>query len=136
MQLGVLYLAIHDPARAASSLATTSINPWCPLSTDSISRLGELCSSPDLVTLLDKLLHDPGIRFEAQCQVLGADLVVRCSLAPSDGRGASWRARAKDRSKLLAKLFGVLRQGWDVNGDSDAVADYVLATKVLIFRRG
>lgn len=116
IKLGVVHVPLfQDSSRSGSNLATSSTNFWSPLTPDLLT-----CIVPEseLSSVLVALLLDPGIRFEAECQPIGDDLVVRCSLVPSDGQGSNWRTKAKgDRSKLLKKLFYELRTGWDGGGD-------------------
>lgn len=125
IQLGVVHLPTSAGAGGLDpDLATSSTNPWCPLTTDLLTCLSY---GSELSSTLIALLQDPGISFEAQCQVIEGDLVVRCSLLPSDAGGSNWRRKGKlDRSKLLKKLFYDLRSGWDGAG----AGDWLLATTV------
>ena len=126
VQLGTIHLDLRAPD------ANTVANPtWFALTPQFINAglLTNFSSSEELVALLAELLLDPGISFQAECQVAHPHLVVRCSLIPSDGRGGNWRNRpVKDRGRALRKLFGSLQDVWDREGN------WVLARKVSLRR--
>jgi hypothetical protein len=93
---------------------------WIPITLDFIDSglLDAFTPSSELIGLLGTLLADPGIGLEAECRPSESRLVVRCSLIPSDGRGADWRNKPKkDRGRALKKLFQHLRSGWYGEGD-------------------
>jgi hypothetical protein len=121
VQLGVLHLDLHpvDLEDCAIALGDTEAG-WIPITLGFIDSglLDSFTPSAELVSLLNTLLADPGIGFEAECRPSDSRLVVRCSLIPSDGRGADWRNRPKrDRGRALKKLFQHLRSGWYGGGD-------------------
>lgn len=128
INVGVIHLPLPQTlSESPSVLASTSANPWSPLTPDLLTCLA---AESELSTVLVNLLLDSGIRFGAQCQVVKDELVVRCSLVPSDGQGSDWKQKARlDRSKLLKKLFYELRTGWDGGGD------WVMETQVSLPRR-
>ena len=123
VNLGVVHLPLSESiADSPPSLASSSTNSWSPVTCDLLSCIAPASA---LTTVLVGLISDPGIRFEAECQVIRDVLAVRCSLVPLDGQGSDWRKKAKgDRSKLLKKLFYELRAGWDGGGD------WIMATTV------
>lgn len=124
IKLGVVHLALPQGEIPFNGLASSSTNSWSPVTPDLLT-----CIAPEseLTSVLVGLLLDPGIRFEAQCQIIEDALVVRCSLVPSDGQGSDWRRKGKgSRMKLLKRLFYELRTGWD----GERGQDWVLATNV------
>jgi hypothetical protein len=121
VQLGTLLLDLRTKdLDDCSSVSEASETGWIPVTSSFIDSglLDDLTISSELVALLAELLADPGIGFEASCRPWRSNLVVRCSLITSDGRGADWRKKPKrDRGRALKSLFRYLRSGWYGEGE-------------------
>jgi hypothetical protein len=118
VQLGTVHLDLRATAEVEEP--DEANQTWFCLTPDFINAglLTNLSTSDELVALLSELLDDPGIGFEAECRVEPPQLVVRCSLVPSDGRGGDWRKKPrKDRARALRRLYAGLKSGWDGGGD-------------------